>query len=955
MYNSEELRAVGLPAFVTAEWFRRQITHVEAVGIQKKMAAWLAEHYDNWKGDEVGEVFHEKLRQDLAVAGFLTDFLTDAFRAAKKNSKKRAPGKSIYIMMRITAHARTKPGLEGDPEKAVRDFLKTAREAENWEDLRDMAFYCVITHFSADAVREVIAGTPVQTELGGFLDSFVEKRRLRQGESARMGAEKSQNLWVETVRRIRRIAKLNSPNDATVARAEELNVCGHDLFRAYQGVEHNLGSREFHGAAQRYVDRLNRLRRAGSKLMETGEETPVGLVALEAMLKVKGRDLAKSREADAAAKDLAELVELMNREQAALEAMGADDGGGEDFADMAAVLKAGRERQDQIYTLAARLASTFINMVPEEEDPEKRKAKMDKLWARLEDKWGKNEEWQTAVANNILESLSEEAPDERVALKTRFLLVKMGRAAQFALRSRRAAALDKYRQCVGQAAETLAAHWDAAKGSAESPMGKLSYALAAQLEVEKEPADFNAEALKTELARLTGVMEELAALKKRIFALTRDGMYAEAEPLALDGQMLTQQRDMLADRVLDVVFAKPVPPMPRVVAPGGVKAAAAAAAGEGPGGDGAAAAAEAAEGEDEGEGAGGHERRHPRIIDKINRTVEAFLVRGEFEVAYLLQECGEAILSDAADLKYSADCLECLAYPEKMMTCRFEAVRPGRDAGRVALFAAALFPAVFQLSPSATSLFAETGVFSQLCGEAPHVEGMRRLVMQIGNRAPSPEEFLTAEVPKNTDARAAFAEWYDQHSHKTSGFAAATYAWRNWMRKDGVLGGVILPLLRDEGKAAAREFVRKNRGNRGGVEALIDNEGTKIVGHYREHLQDLFAASVEKIDEFLNAADIPAEGDLLPLCGQLRQSMGEFVSALAETPAAERSAVEACLGRGYRFFDGDVMHALYRGEYVGERLGLRAYPRIPQDGHGMPIDYDWSVIRRAGRELRELR
>ncbi|MGI9338037.1 MAG: hypothetical protein ACR2P4_05965 [Gammaproteobacteria bacterium] len=282
------------------------------------------------------------------------------------------------------------------------------------------------------------------------------------------------------------------------------------------------------------------------------------------------------------------------------------------------------------------------------------------------------------------------------------------------------------------------------------------------------------------------------------------------------------------------------------------------------------------------------------------------------EPAYRIIKGAETQMPDVAFV-FPAAALRLLAKPheggrQETMDDLDAAVKRGVDeVGKMAVFAAALFPAVFFYD--ARGFFRDNGPLAD-CGE--RLEPLRQLVCDFGTWRVSPAVFSAAARGDGPGARAQLKEWYESNKDKTIKYAGATHIWHDWMKPEGVLGAVIGALLGGGEKALAMAdaFSHEYRSERA-VQRLMDAGSAqfaekKIEGGAKHRMLELFhdgAGLMEKAAEELRHH---GEGD----SDELREKCRHFLSGLQrvreakkpKTPDDSSRAAEECLHHAFGFF-----------------------------------------------------
>ncbi len=233
------------------------------------------------------------------------------------------------------------------------------------------------------------------------------------------------------------------------------------------------------------------------------------------------------------------------------------------------------------------------------------------------------------------------------------------------------------------------------------------------------------------------------------------------------------------------------------------------------------------------------------------------------------------------------------------------------EPAKIAVFAAALFPAVFFFD--GRELFQPRGPLDGFGGE--RLAALRARVCDFGTWGVTPAVFASAGGGgEDSDARADLAAWYNENKDKTIKYAGATHIWKEWMKKEGVLGAVMLPLLqRPSGAdlAAAEHFLHGHRNDKD-IGRLIETGAgqygeKKIEGGAKHRMYELFkegAALLEKAAEAARESGADDGSDVLR--EKCRLLLEELARAKESQPPegadTQTLAAEKCLLRAFGFF-----------------------------------------------------
>ena len=316
-------------------------------------------------------------------------------------------------------------------------------------------------------------------------------------------------------------------------------------------------------------------------------------------------------------------------------------------------------------------------------------------------------------------------------------------------------------------------------------------------------------------------------------------------------------------------------------------------------------------------------------VEHINKTVFRLMANAKadsgtlhnlgFETAYRIMRGGEAQMPDG-DFAFPAAALRLLAFPwdgekqESIQELEAAVKRGVDDAGKTALFAAALFPAVFFYG--AREFFHDGGPLTDFGGK--RLAPLRRAVCGFGTWRVTPAVYAAADTSNGPDARGELSAWYEANKDKTIKYAGATHIWQEWMKKEGTLGSVILPLLNGGEKAvkAAEDFLHEHRNDKA-VQRLMDAGSAqfsekKIEGGAKHRMFELFhdcASLVEKAAEEARnnigseADEGEASEELLEMCRKFRMELERAGKTKeSKNPAEQTLALEACLQRTFAFF-----------------------------------------------------
>lgn len=298
-----------------------------------------------------------------------------------------------------------------------------------------------------------------------------------------------------------------------------------------------------------------------------------------------------------------------------------------------------------------------------------------------------------------------------------------------------------------------------------------------------------------------------------------------------------------------------------------------------------------------------------------------------FEPAYRIVKGGETQMPDESFVFPSA-ALRLLAKPQEgarqdAMDDMESAVKRGvGEVGKMTVFAAALFPAVFFFD--ARGFFRDNGPLAD-CGK--RLEPLRRLVCDFGTWRVNPSVYAAAARGDGPGARAQLKEWYDSNKDKTIKYAGATHIWHDWMKADGVFGAVIGALLGGGGKSleAADAFLHEYR-NEKAVQRLMDAGSAqfaekKIEGGAKHRMHELFRDGTALIEKAATELREHGEGD----SDELREKCRHFLTGLqkardemqkardekgAKTPDDQTRAAEECLRHAFTFFTPEKAKAI---------------------------------------------
>ena len=314
-------------------------------------------------------------------------------------------------------------------------------------------------------------------------------------------------------------------------------------------------------------------------------------------------------------------------------------------------------------------------------------------------------------------------------------------------------------------------------------------------------------------------------------------------------------------------------------------------------------------------------RDDPTPADNRVNVAKVDFVNSGFEPAYRVVLGGEKQLPDG-DFIFPAAALRLLALPElgarqESLDALDAAIKRGvGEVGRMAVFAAALFPAVFFYD--AREFFRDNGPLTD-CGK--RLEPLRKLVCDFGTWRVSPAVFAAAARGDGPTARAQLQIWYDTNKDKTIKYAGATHIWHEWMKPEGALGAMILPILkggdREKVLAAAEVFSHDYRNDKA-VQRLMDAGSQhfaekKIEGGAKQRMFELFrdgAILIEKSAEELRHHGDDESGDGGE---ELREKCQHFHAGLQRAADAQKPqntddqtrAAEECLRHAFSFFAAD--------------------------------------------------
>ncbi|MGI9298134.1 MAG: hypothetical protein ACR2QC_09590 [Gammaproteobacteria bacterium] len=351
---------------------------------------------------------------------------------------------------------------------------------------------------------------------------------------------------------------------------------------------------------------------------------------------------------------------------------------------------------------------------------------------------------------------------------------------------------------------------------------------------------------------------------------------------------------------------------------------------------------------------------------RINVLVMKLILLDEFDAAYHIAKCGEA--EAPGKITFPPAALHILAFPEQSGgrngygELEDLPAGGGDETGKIAVFAAALFPAVFYLSSGARTLYRARGPLSD-CGGDFGLDKVRARVESFDTWPVAPSDF---KEPSAADARDIVAdrrrelsEWHDVNKAKTLRFAPATHAWEKWLKAGGVLGGIIRPLV--EGAAdlrAAEDFLRRYDGDDAAAREIGKISGKKIEGGAKKQLRDLFREGVSLVRKTADAMcddGKPSQktGALHEKCRAFRQSLEHLRRAAASERGDDSvRAARRCLRRALGFFEAEAVELILSGKGGGRAPGLAKITGARHDCAGYPFKYSRAIVGLAEDALR---
>lgn len=314
---------------------------------------------------------------------------------------------------------------------------------------------------------------------------------------------------------------------------------------------------------------------------------------------------------------------------------------------------------------------------------------------------------------------------------------------------------------------------------------------------------------------------------------------------------------------------------------------------------------------------------------QVDKVAIANRINAGFEPAYRIVKGGEAQMPEGG-FAFPAAALRLLAKPQEgarqeSMDELDAAVKRGvGEIGKMTVFAAALYPAVFFFE--AREFFRDNGPLAD-CGK--RLEPLRKLVCDFGTWRVNPSVFAAAARGDGPGARAQLKQWYESHKDKTIKYAGATHIWHDWMKPDGVLGAVIGGLLsggNNKSLEMAEAFVHENRTDKA-VQKLMDAGSVqfaekKIEGGAKHRMIELFREGAGLIEKAAEELREHGEGD----SDELREKCRHFQSALqkiqeakpAKNPDEQTRAAEECLRHAFTFFTPEKATQIARASTTTE-------------------------------------